>query len=104
MAEDIVINVEPPKPISVSLGGTKYKVRPIKGSLGMSLGQQMQSTGSDVGKLQKSMSRLVLMIFGPSDAKKVEARLNDPEDALDYPHILELMNALIEKSTGNPTT
>lgn len=101
---DIQISIDPPKPITVDLGGTRYTVRPIKGALGIALGQRMKSVKGDAGKLRETVEHLVEMIFGKSEAPGVLSRLDDPEDALDFQHVLELMNALVERSTGSPTT
>lgn len=101
---DIQISIAPPKPITVDLGGTRYTVRPIKGALGIALGQRMQSVQGDAGKLRETIEHVVQIMFGKTVAPKVLARLDDPEDALDFTHILELMNALVERSTGSPTT
>ena len=101
---DIQISIDPPKPITVDLGGTRYTVRPIKGALGIALGQRRQSVEGDAGKLRETIEHIVQMVFGNSEAPEVLARLDDPEDALDFTHIMELMNALVERSTGSPTT
>lgn len=101
---DIQISIEPPKPITVDLGGVRYTVRPIKGALGISLGQRMQAVQGDAGKLRDTIEHIVQMVFGKAEAPNVMERLDDPEDALDFTHIMELMNALVERSTGSPTT
>lgn len=101
---DIDINPEPPKPITVSLLGKDYTVRPIKTSLGLSLAQGLKGAGNDPAKLKSNIGKLLVMMFGPTDAKAVEKRLEAADDDLDYPHIMQLLNALIERSTGNPTT
>ena len=101
---DIKITAEPPKPITLDLIGTDYTVRPIKGSLGISLSQKFQGDNSDMVKFDKSIKDLLRIIFGPEQAKEVSKRLNDSEDLLDLPHIFELLNKLVEKASGNPTT
>lgn len=103
-ATDISIAIEPPKPISVDLGGTVYTVRPVKGSLGIALGANLKGLEGDGEKLLNAMNHIINIIFGKKDAQAVLERVNDPEDALDFTHIMELMNALVERSTGNPTT
>lgn len=101
---DIEIAVEPPKPLKVNFGGEIYTVRPIKGSLGISLGSQMKGVKGDTEKLQKALKRIVDIMFGPTDGAVIMARLDDQEDDLDFTHVMELLNKLVEKSTGNPTT
>lgn len=101
---DISISVEPPKPISVDLGDQRYTVRPVKGSLGIALGSRLQAVQGDAQKLKDTIEHIVGIIFGPSASVEIIERLEDSSDALDYSHVMELMNALIEKSSGNPTT
>lgn len=100
---DIDISPKPPKPLTVNLVGKSYTVRPIKAALGVSLAQRFKGVDNDPEKLAEAVNGLVKMMFGPNDAKAVTKRLTDGTDALDYPHIMQLLNALIEKSTGNPT-
>lgn len=104
--DDLDINIasEPPKPITVGLGGHRYTVRPVKGSLGIALGAKLKKVSDDPEKLVKAVTDITEAIFGKAEGAEVLKRLQDPEDVLDYAHIFELMNALVEKSTGNPTT
>lgn len=101
---DITITAEAPLPITLTLVGVEYTVRPIKGSLGISLSQKFQGDNSDMVKFDKSIKDLLRIMFGPEQAKEVQKRLNDSEDLLDLPHVFELLNALVEKASGNPTT
>lgn len=101
---DITIDAEAPKPITVSLAGEEYTVRPIKSSLGIALAQRFQGDQSDMAKFEKNIDQLVKIIFGKKDSAAIQKRLSDPEDLLDLPHIFNLLNALVEKASGNPTT
>lgn len=101
---DIEISIEAPRPITVNLGGVHYTVRPIKGALGLALGQRMQGVKGDAAKLQDAIDHIVGVIFGPSEKPGIMERLSNPEDSLDFTHVMSLMNALVEKSTGSPTT
>lgn len=99
---DLTISIEPPKPITVDFGGKQYKVRPIKSSLGIALAQRLQGE-KDAKKTVEGIYHIIDIIFGKADSAKVKKRLEDPADDLDFPHVLQLMQALIAKSTGNPT-
>lgn len=101
---DLTIPVEAPSGVSVALGDQVYVVRPIKTTLGMSLAGSLQSLKEDPKEMVKAMDRLVNLVFNPEDRDNVKARLNDREDALDYNHIMNLLMALMERATGNPST
>lgn len=106
MADDIVIEAEAPKPLTTSLVGVSYKVRPIKGSLGMSLSTQLKASekSKDPAEINKMIDKVIDMMFAKADRPKVKKRLSDADDDLDYTHVLKLMTALMERATGNPTT
>lgn len=101
---DLTIPVEVPSGVSVALGDEVYVVRPIKTTLGMSLAGSLQSLKEDPKEMVKAMDRLVNLVFNPEDRDNIKARLNDREDALDYNHIMNLLMALMERATGNPST
>lgn len=103
-AVDLTIPVEQPKGIRVDLGGVVYTVRPIKTTLGMSLATRLQGLKEDPKEVGKAMEQLVGLIFQKEDREGVHARFNDPEDSLDYNHVMSLLTALMERATGNPTT
>lgn len=100
----IEITAEPPKPISVTLLGVDYKVRPLKGSLGVAMAQRFSGKNLTPEKIGKEMDTLIRTMFGPDDAPKIQKRLIDPDDLLDYEHIIALMNKVVEAQSGNPTT
>lgn len=104
MSNRIEITAEAPKPIEITFVGVDYKVRPIKASLGIALAQNLQNLGEDPAKIDKGIAKLLNAIFGKDVAKDVKDRMTDPDDLLDIPHVMELLNKLMEKSSGNPTT
>ena len=109
MADDMItVSAEAPKPITVSLVDVVYKIRPIKGSLGMSLAGQLKNaqkeSEQDPEKLSKMIDRIIDMMFAKADRPKVKKRLTDPDDALDFTHVLDLMTRLMERASGNPPT
>jgi len=54
--------------------------------------------------LLKGMKQWIKSVFGKEGAKDIYKRFQDPEDRLDIPHIMKLMSAVNEASTGDPTT
>lgn len=109
MAENMItVSAEAPKPLTVSLVDVVYKIRPIKGSLGMSLAGQLKNaqkeSSQDPEKLNKMIDRIIDMMFAKADRPKVKKRLTDPDDDLDFTHVLDLMTKLMERATGNPPT
>lgn len=103
-AVDLSIPVEPTKGVRVDLGGTVYTVRPIKTTLGMSLATRLQGLKEDPKEVSKAMDQLVNLIFQKEDREGIHARFNDPDDSLDYNHVMSLLTKLMERATGNPTT
>lgn len=107
---DIVINASPSKLYDVELVGVEYKVRAPKMAV---LATVAKTIGGSKGKKGKQgegavntlrhLEDLVKIMF-KADASAVLKRLEDPEDDLDYQHIMDTAEALIEAATGNPTS
>lgn len=104
MANEINISAQAPLPIKVTLVGEEYEVRPIKGAIGIQMAQRFGKNTENPAELVKSIDALIGMIFGKSAKKTILARLNDAEDLLDFTHIIELVQALMENQSGNPST
>lgn len=102
MSEEIVISAEAPKTHTVNLVGKTYKVKPVKSALGVMMAQKFVKDQEDVGAVASGIGDMIKTMFG-KEAPKVMKRLEDPEDLLDYVHIMELVKALTEAQTGNPT-
>lgn len=100
----IVIDITPPKPISVSMGEPEYLVTPPKATIAIALADRLKTAGDDPSKLMTEMEGWIEKAFGKKQAAKVMARLQDEEDGLDINHIIELMQKLAEAQTGDPTT
>lgn len=92
-----------PTTIEVELGGEEYLCRPLKQVTVMALAGQLSGIQEDPSIAAKMTNTLVKLMFVKEDAEKVSARLKDPEDGLDFPQLIELMNAIVEDQTGNPT-
>lgn len=100
--------------MTASLVGVTYKVRPVKGAIGISLAQEfkggMKKGGKNgspeqVQKINKVLDRVINMMFvEKSDRDDLRDRMQDPDDLLDFAHIFELMEKLTEAQSGNPTT
>lgn len=104
MVENIIeIPLEAPKKLTVKLGKETYQVRPIKASLGIALSQRFKNADNDPEKLIQSLDTVVKTIFGSEQAKKIQKRLDSGDDLLDFPHIMAVVQKLVEASTGNPT-
>lgn len=101
-----VIKIDTPerKPLRVDLGGVIYEIMPIKSAIAMELGSKVMGAESDPDKFDKTLKDLVAGVFSAKDAKGVMARIKDPQDPLDMLHILTLVEVMLEKTAGNPTT
>lgn len=108
MTDDILhITSDPREKIKVDLVGVRYDVWPPKTALAIRLAKRALALQGDVEQASELFDVLdtwIDMAFGKPIAKKVRARMEDGEDDLDFPHIMKLMEALIERSTGNPTS
>jgi hypothetical protein len=113
------------QPIPVKLVGKQYLVNPPKSALAMNLAEGFSAAagkeppkGAPAAQVEafrekqrkqssKSIKALKVWIrqaFGPEGADEINARLLDPDDKLDYKHLMNLMSALSEATTGDPTT
>ena len=95
---------------STEILGEDYMVRPIKGYTGIMLAAKFQDYGNrdaadefDAKEFLGSIDTMIDTIFPKSDAKRIRARLLDPEDELDMEQIMETFTQLAEKASGNPT-
>ena len=105
-AADITIKV-PKNRFTVDLGGENYTARAPKSTVALTLSKAL--SGVDVAeepeKALKVMEDLLKLIMPvEADSKRVIERLRSDDDDLDYPHVMQLVQALVERATGNPTT
>lgn len=101
---DIDIPAEPLGAVEVRLVGVEYLAKTPKAALALSLLRDVQGATNDPVALLEVISSWLEMAFGTEVRDSILARLNDPGDALDIPHITRLMQALTEKATATPTT
>lgn len=90
--------------IAETVGGQDYMVRPVKGYVGIILADSLQKAETDMPEFRKGIETLIDAIFTKNDAKKIRARLLNPDDDLDLPEVMECFTRLVAKTTGNPTT
>lgn len=105
MPKTIEITAEPVPKMSVKLVGVDYMISPPKSSLAIKLAVQAKTVGKDdPEKILDVLDEWLVKAFGKAGLKKVKARLDDPEDLLDTPHLMQLMEAVVEATTGDPTS
>jgi hypothetical protein len=102
--ELIEITATPVKAVPVRLVGVEYMIKPPKGSLAIILGKKMQAASDNPDGMLRALNDWIVIGFGKTDAKAVMKRLEDPQDDLDFSHIMELMQKIAEVTTGNPTS
>lgn len=93
--------------IPATIGGEDYMVRPPKGYAGILISARFQDQGKpedfDAVEFMESLDLVIKTIFTKADAKKIRARLEDADDALDVQDILEEFPKIVERASGNPT-
>lgn len=99
----IVIEATARTPHSVELVGEEYLVTPPKSTLALALASRVAAAGEDPGKIREEVDIWVRLAFGRKQSAKVLERLEDADDDLDLPHIMQLMQALAEAATADPS-
>lgn len=100
----IIIEADSREPFPVSLVGHEYLVTPPKSTIALALAARAKEAGEDGGKIREELDGWVRLAFGTKQARSVIERLDDPEDDLDLPHIMQLMQKLSEAATSDPTS
>jgi hypothetical protein len=92
--------------IPVRLVGVDYIAHRPKSMLAIRLGEQInqKDVTKDLDALVETMREFVRLMFGSEVADGIMARLEDPDDQLDLPHIQRLVNAMVTVVTGRPPT
>ena len=105
MTRRIQILAKPAQQITVDLIGKEYLVKPPKATLGLAIAEAGNNTATGgVTNMLDRVNDWIIAAFGEKNGKAVIARLNNPKDDLDLPHVMELMRQLTEEVTGDPTT
>ncbi len=102
----IEIAAQPRENITVSLVGVEYVITPPKGSLGLRLAKKAKEAENEKDNISMwdEIMGWVRAGFGAKQTKKIQERLDDPDDDLDIEHITTLMEKIIEATTDNPTS
>lgn len=88
------------KEIKVELVGVAYTIRPPKAAFGLHLARVNQN---DQGAMAGLVIKWIEQAFG-DESDAVLARMDDYDDELDLTHLMELMQLVMERVSGNPTT
>lgn len=100
---EINIDAKPVEPIHVNLVGKGYEITPPKAALAMRMATEAKLFADDPSKMIEVLNAWIRRAFGDK-AEKIQRRLDDEDDALDIFHIMELMEAVTEAQTTDPTT
>lgn len=101
-----------PEPIKVNLVGKQYEVIPPKMNMTLQLMRKATSvtskgdTASEADALQAldGVDHWLSIAFGEKQTAAIQTRLQDPQDALDFKHLMSLMEALMERQNNLPPT
>lgn len=100
----LVITGEKRDVIDIDLVGKKYKIKKPKTAVSLIAARSMGKAGNDAVKIIDATERWLKSVFGVKVTEEIMARLEDPEDDVDFPQIVEMQTKIIEEMTGNPTT
>lgn len=105
----IEINADPIETIHVKLVGVEYDLMPPKVDFTLDLATEagsLMGKGDDlsgVPALRELLNEWMQQAF-QEQYPALKARLKNAKDPIDFPHIVQLMRALIEAKSGNPTS
>lgn len=93
------------KPIPVRLIGVDYTAHRPKSMLAVRLGQQVQAADpTDPEAVVGHVRSFLALVFGSDETDAIMARLEDPDDRLDVPHLLTFIERMTEVVSGRPPT
>jgi len=93
--------------IPVRLVGQDYIAHRPKAMLAIRLGERVNAASLDMNDLPalvETMNEFMRLIFGTETGALIMARLEDPDDKIDLPHLQQLVNRMVEVTTGRPPT
>lgn len=92
--------------IDIDLVGVRYKITPPKAGLAIQIARlSVDTSGQNTVKVLDLLDKWIDRAFGEEQAAAVRARMyEDDEDQLDLPHLIELVKAVMETQSGNPTS
>lgn len=104
MGKLIEISAKTREAIPVRLVGKDYTLTTPKSYLAMMMAIRAKNVEQDPEKMMDAINEWLEGAFGKATSKAILKRLQDPADALDFPQITELMQAVMEMGTEDPTT
>lgn len=99
----ISIDIDSPSLHRIKLGADEFDVRAPKAYVMVDLARLQNVKDGDVAAFEDGMKKIVQAIFQKKDSKTILARLRDPQDPLDFTHVVSLAEKLMELVTENPT-
>ena len=91
--------------IKIRLVGQTYSIRPPKAALALKMAWRAKQFEDRPDLVAETLNEFIDKAFSAKDAEAVKVRLYESDDdPLDVPHIMELMNAVMERVVGDPTT
>lgn len=100
----VAIVTEGRKKILISLIGVEYEITPPKTIVGLRMAIRAKAAADDPALMMEALDDWIVRAFGKVVAKTIQKRLESEDDDLDFQHITELMQAVVEQVTGNPTS
>jgi hypothetical protein len=88
--------------IPVNFVGIDYEAKRPKAIMAIRLGERISNAGEDVEEVIQDLTNFAELVFGEEIGKEVMARMEDPNDDLDLPHLIQLVTALAEAATDLP--
>ena len=104
-ALDVQIVADKRQSMVIELVGMRYTVKVPKASLALKLAVRAKQADDNPALLAQTIDEWISRAFSSEDAESVKHRLYEADDDdLDLPHIMKLMEALIERTTDNPSS
>lgn len=108
MTKRISISAPERRTFTVDLVNVEYLVTAPKTAQAVEFSQLFQKKTedgqNDPAAMVEGIKSFVMACFGKKQGAAVLKRLSDPDDALDFPQLTELVGALYEDETGDPPT
>ena len=98
------ITATPKKRVAVELLGEVYEVKPPKTALLLAISNHSGKKDSNAEDINRDFQTILKLMFTPKDLERVQERLNSGDDELDLDHIFEVVEAITEDATGDPTS
>lgn len=104
MTRRIEINPKSREKLTVSIAGKEYLGTAPKASYGLALAEQGESSQNDPKAMVAMVQEWLQVVFGEKVGAALWMRTTDPDDELDIPDLMELMEKITEATTGDPTS